>query len=585
MILPALIAYYERLESDPNAEVAPLGFSRQKIGLCIDITEEGKLADDELRVLGTMNRNRHVPEHILLPDRGGRSGTAIKPNFLWDNTGYALGRDNKGKPDRASKQFEAFRALHEELADEVDDEELHLLVKFLKQWDPSRCESTIRNWKDVAGQNVVFRIRGRHHYVHERPALKQAWITRSQRETESVRGISLLTGEEDDLARLHPPLHGVRGAQTTGAAIASFNLNAFESYRKTQTFNAPVGVVDAFRYTTALNHLLADDERRALVGDATMVWWAEREVNDEVILGMTLLGHTEDPQRLDEIRNFILRFRRGVPAIPPDQRGVRFFVLGLSPNMSRLSVRYWFDGTLGEFATRLGEHVADLEMVGAREDAPPIGIREILFETAREPKDISPILGGAVVRAVLTGKAYPQTLLQAVVRRIRTDAKVHHRRAAIVRACLQRHFRINHELKEIPVSLNPDYPDPVYHMGRLFAVLEIIQADALGNNLNKTIRGTYFGSASASPAAVFPRLTRLNQHHLEKLDRGRQIHRERQLAEIYQHIDEFPSHLPLTKQGLFHIGYYHQRQELFRKKTEDGETQAQVAPESVEAEA
>lgn len=577
MILPALIAYYKRLEGDPNAEVAPLGFSRQKIGFCVDITEEGKLADKELRALGSIDKRRHVPERMLVPDGGGRSGTAIQPNFLWDNTGYVLGRDNKGKPDRVRKQFEAFRTLHEQYAAEVDDEELRMLVKFLNQWDPSQCESTIHNWEDVAGRNLVFRIRGRQHYVHERPALKQAWIVRSQTETESVRGISLLTGKEDELARLHPLIQGVAGAQTTGAAIASFNRDAFESYGKTQTFNAPVGVVDAFRYTTALNRLLADDERRALLGDATVVWWAEREVKEEVILGMTLLGHTEDQQRLDEIHKFILRFRRGMPAIPPEESGVRFFVLGLSPNISRLSVRYWFDGTLGEFAARLAEHVADLEMVGPREGFPPIGVRDILLETAREPKDISPVLGGAVVRAVLTGKAYPQALLQAVVRRIRTDGKIHHRRAAIVRACLQRRFRISNELKEVPVSLNPDYPDPVYHMGRLFAVLEIIQTDALGQNLNKTIRDTYFGSASASPAAVFPRLTRLNQHHLEKLDRGLQIHREKQLADIYQHIDEFPNHLPLTKQGLFQIGYYHQRYELFRKKAEGTVTEAGAA--------
>jgi len=244
---------------------------------------------------------------------------------------------------------------------------------------------------------------------------------------------------------------------------------------------------------------------------------------------------------------------------------VPFYVLGLSPNAARISVRFWLAGTVKEFADRLARHLREISIVGADEQR-PLTIRRILFETAREAKDIPPQLSGEVARAILSGGRYPLALLSTVLRRIRADQTMNTCRAAILKACLIRNFDV-----EVPVSLNKDHPEAAYHMGRLFAALEKTQQDALPG-LNKSIKDGYFATASSTPASVLPRLIRLHQHHIEKLDGGLKVNRERLIQEICGHIDRFPPHLPLDQQGLFHIGYYHQRQDFFTKRQGADET-------------
>ncbi len=261
------------------------------------------------------------------------------------------------------------------------------------------------------------------------------------------------------------------------------------------------------------------------------------------------------PAFLDAARQGLLSEKLKDPEIP-------FYILGLSPNASRLHVRYWLEGTVRQFAERLAEHVERLEMTGTRPGDPPLVIRRLLLETAREPKDIAPQLAGEVARAVLGGFPYPQALLSAVLRRVRSDFQMNHRRAAILKAHL-----IRNRNEEVSVALNKDHPDEVYQLGRLFAALEKTQEDASDSKVNRTVKDHYFGSAGATPAMIFPRLLQLHNHHLNKMDNpGFRIVREKLVGEIIGRIGHFPSHLPLERQGLFYIGYYHQRQDFFTRR-------------------
>lgn len=115
------------------------------------------------------------------------------------------------------------------------------------------------------------------------------------------------------------------------------------------------------------------------------------------------------------------------------------------------------------------------------------------------------------------------------------------------------------------MALDTERTDPAYLLGRLFAWLEMAQSNALGT-INASIKDRYFGAASSTPASVFPRLLRSAQHHLSKLDTGARIHLEQQLQAIVGVLDSFPAHLNLENQGLFQIGYYHQRQHQYTKK-------------------
>ncbi|MGO9917010.1 MAG: type I-C CRISPR-associated protein Cas8c/Csd1 [Isosphaeraceae bacterium] len=574
-LVPALVNYYQRLEADPAQAVAAYGFSREKIHFAVVLDPDGTLISlDDIRERN--DRGKPIPALLLLPDSGGRSGTGLKPYFCWDNTGYALGRDNKDKPERAASMFAEFRKLHLSFRDHLaSDEGFLALCRFLERWDPSQAES-LPNWTEAAGLNVVFKVRARAGYVHQSDAVRGAWLRHVAAEGESepgVRGTSLVSGEEEEIARLHPQISGVTGANTTGAAIVSFNLNAFESYGKSQSYNAPVGTRDAFRYTTALNRLLADGRRRVRIGDATVVFWTERqEAADAEEFFRELFGEdapqgAEHQKTADRLRVFLDAARQGRLADQLSDPDAPFYVLGLSPNASRLNVRYYLAGTVREFAERLMHHAADLEMIGARPEDPPLVIRRLVAETAREPKDVAPQLAGEVARSVLGGLPYPQILFTAVIRRVRADSVMNHRRAAILKACLVRKRE-----KEVPVALDRDHPDEAYQCGRLFAALEKTQEDATDGKLNSTIKDRYFGAAGATPAAVFPRLMRIHQHHMNKLEHeGQRILREKLIGEIFGRITGFPAHLALAKQGLFYIGYYHQRQDFFTKKPETTE--------------
>ncbi len=581
--LSALVGYYNRLEADPNQMVAGFGFSAEKIHFQVVLETDGAFfAIEDVRE--RTERGKPIPTTRIVPDRGGRSGKGFKPFFCWDNTGYALGRDDKGNPERVSEMFNEFRAFHLSFREELkDDESFVALCRFLEAWDPKQADA-LADWTETAGLNVVFRVRNRPGYVHQSEAVKAAWLRRLAAEGDEKGGdggSSLIDGEHGPLARLHPLIQGVTGAQTMGAAIVSFNADAFESYGKSQSYNAPVGVVDAFRYTTALKRLLASDDRRVAIGEATVVFWSDRADAAKAEAALHgLFGESvpktkevaaEHGKTIDQLKDFLKAARQGRLAEHVGDPEAPFHVLGLSPNASRLNVRFWMSGTVRQFAERLARHASDLETTGDRPGDPPLMIRGVVSEvmprnmTSDSQKKYIAHLSGEIARAVLGGRSYPQALLGAVVRRIRSDSTINHRRASIIKAYL-----IRNRGKEVPVALNKDHPDEAYQLGRLFAALEKTQEDATEGKLNSTIKDRYFGAASATPASVFPRLMRLHQHHLNKIEiPGRRVNREKLIGEICGRITRFPAHFPLEKQGLFHIAYYHQRQDFFTGKTEN----------------
>ncbi len=586
MILQALVKHYQRLADEPDSDIAPFGFSRQNIGFTVVLTPTGELHGIERLAVEAGGKSRALS--LVVPGQGKPPGSGVNPCLLWDNATYMLGAVPEGRdPAWARTRWEAFRDRHLGLRTEIDDPGFDAVCAFLKQWDPDQLEG--RGDLDALQANFgVFSLRGVTGYIHEREAILAWW--RGQLDADApddaaggVTGQCLVTGDTATLARLHEPkIKGVSGAQTSGAAIVSFNLDAFASHGKEQGYNAPVSEAAAFEYATGLNALLADRDHRVQLGDTTCVFWTERPTLAEKAFGAALgesdfwqaaeEGEADDREALTRgrVRDFFQRLRAGREAAAGalGDEDVPFYVLGLSPNASRISVRFWHVSTVAEMADRLADHVRRLEMVGRNEDEPPLTLRQLLLETAREPKDIPPQLAGEVARAIVTGGPYPRAMALAVNRRIRADREINHRRAAILKAWLGRSPATTSTLKEIPVALDSDRTDPPYLLGRLFAAYEKIQKDALGEKLNRTIRDGYLSAASATPASVFPRLYRLSQHHLNRIENmGLRINREKLLGSIFQHLQRFPAHLNLEEQGLFAIGYYHQTQDFYTPKT------------------
>lgn len=569
-----LCAYYDRLAADENSDLPLLGYSVQKISFSIVLTPDGGLhefADERVQ-----DGKRQVAALLTVPGQSKPSGSGINPGFLWDNAQYMLGfKPDDPKPARTAEAFAAFRERHLALEEEINDPSFSAVCAFLKRWKPEQAQKH-EKLIEIIGSFGVFKIVGATQYVHQRAKLRKWWDTHGAADAgddEAVHAPSLVDGTPQPIARLHEPkIKGVIGAQTSGAALVSFNLDAFESYGKSQSYNAPVPEAAAFKYCTALNRLTGDRTRRVVLGDTTVVYWADRPTPMEsgFFGACEFVSSPEDAGTVSDVAMFLDRVRRLAPGEEIEDADVPFYVLGLAPNAARISVRFWLPTTVGFLAQRLRQHYADLEIVGAPDDAPPITLQRILDETARERDDISPLLGGAVTRAVIQGIPYPAALLRAVLRRVSVDGRTNHVRASIVKACLLRIERCAGREETIPVSLETSNPSHAYQLGRLFAVLEKTQEEAYDNGLNSTIKDRYFSAASASPVAVFPRVLRLHAHHLDKLaNPGRRTNIEKLVQEICSGLpasDGFPAHLPLDDQGRFFLGYYHQRQALFTKK-------------------
>jgi CRISPR-associated protein Csd1 len=563
MILHSLNNYYHRLADDSASNIPPLGFSQQKISFALVINKRGEL--QQVVDIRDSKGKKSFPRQLVVPEPAIRTGN-VAANFLWDNSSYVLGADNKGKTaTKVLQTFSAFKDLHKTIGENLDDEGMSAVLNFLKLWNPEEA-THLSYWEEIAsGANLVFQLDGALQFIHDRPAVKDAWLRyRSEHRSEMI-AYCLVTGEQGPIACLHPKIKGVRDSQSSGAGIVSFNLSAFESYGKKQNFNAPVGEDVAFYYATALNHLLNVGSRQKIqIGDATTVFWTERDSPVEGFMGM-IFDPREDAGDVKEIRDFLEAVRDGKKPSDIGDEELKFYILGLSPNASRLSVRFWHVSTVKDISEKIGWHFKDLSIVKSHDNDPDYpGMWQLLRETAaqRDSKNISPLLAGAIMRSILTGSAYPHSLLTAVITRIRADQTINYLRAALIKAYLCRQFRRNSTQKEVGMSLDKNSTNIAYNLGRLFAVLEKSQKDAIPG-ANTTIKDRYYGAASATPRMVFPQLLRLAQHHIQKAEYGRR--NDGFIEEIMQNIQEFPAHLGLDDQGLFAIGYYHQRQAFFTK--------------------
>jgi len=573
-ILQALDSYYHRLPG-----VAGPGWSPEKFGWCIVLDKDGTpVAVDNL--YDVSGKKPRFDTHIV-PAAVKRT-VGIAPNFLWDKSAYVLGR-TAGEGKRTAQEHAAFVAMHLERLAGQNDEGLVALRLFLKNWTPARFDAA-PFVPDMLDANIMFRVDGERGFLHQRPAARALVEARAE-DGGDADILCLITGERGPMARLHPTIKGVEGAQSSGAALVSFNLDAFTSLGKAQGANAPTSEVAAFRYGAALNHLLRSDSPNRIrrpIGDATVVFWADAsdakaaEAADDWFA--TLLGgDITDAEQATKVRADLEALAKGRPlsALRPEiAAGTRFHVLGLSPNAARLSIRYWLTDDLDQFAQRLAEHHADLRM-----EPTPIGwgaapsVNRLLARTTalqEKFENIPPLLAGEVMRAILSGGRYPQSLLAAAIIRLRAgDDPLSGWHAAIIRAVLHRDRRIDPKKEDVPVSLAPDEPNKAYQLGRLFAVLETAQRMALGR-INATIRDRYFGAASATPASVFPLLLRGAQNHLGKLRKsGKGGWIEREIEDILDKLSlDLPRALPLAEQGRFAVGYYHQRKDQFKARPE-----------------
>lgn len=587
MILQALTAYYEQLVRQGKLS-APGWDDSFKVSYELRLNDAGQLVSVlDLRTETKMGKKTVLAPRAMRVPAHVKRASGIAANFLCDNSTYLLGADEKGKPERSADCFKACAKLHHTILDGVDSPAARALLAYFDSWDPAQASThplLAEQWKEITGNvNLIFGYEAADHshsFVNDDPAIQNAWQTHyNDRSADSDMGQCLITGKYAPIERTHPNISGVPGAQSSGAALVSFNAPAFCSYGHEQGDNAPVSKYAAFAYTTALNRLLADRSHCKHVGDTTILCWAENaEPVYQDAMSMFLFGADEAAGiQESDVQAALKRLSAGqtVPflekELSPDQH---FYLLGLAPNAARLSVRFFLRDTFGSFAQNLQKHAEEMEIdCSEKEKFRTLPIWAVVNETTRtvpgQPAKPSPQLAGDLLRAVLTGGRYPATLLNGVTLRIRAEQNVTRGRAAVIKAYYLRNYPTELNKEVYTVSLNETTNVP-YLLGRLFSVLEAVQK-AANPGINTTIKDRYFNAACATPGMSFPTLLRLSQKHLRKLNDGLATHYDKQITELMAQLPEsgFPARLSLPDQGKFTIGYYHQTQKRYVKKNEE----------------
>lgn len=612
MILQALTSLYEALAQ--KGEISKEGWSREKISFALSIDEEGNL----LRVTplfdtvdGPKGKTREVPQKMTVPAAVKRTSGAAA-NFLWDNSSYILGVSLKKGEDDAEREkrrnkdikcFEACREFHHSMLDGMEYPAAKAVLNFLDKWEPQKAEENnlvAQYAKEIlSGANMVFRFNGG--YVHDDPQLASVWQKANAKQKDNI-GQCLVTGALDEIQNTHPTIKGVQGAQSSGAALVSFNASAFCSYNKEQNQNAPVGKYAAFAYTTALNHLLADKSNVHRIGDAAVVCWAENADKQYEDFAADLFfgdgdGDQSDEQWLSALQASVELLAKGLPCreldLDPERK---FYILGISPNAARLAVRFFYCDSFGNIVKNIKAHYDRLEIVRPSYDKFPIlPLWKLLSATNRtikkkndngtnaersdsedsdksKDKTQNSAMVGAVARAIFSGGRYPASLLECTFLRIRAEREITRERAAIIKAYYLRNPNEKCPKEVLTVSLNENSKNIPYTLGRLFSVYEEIQEKANPRNpgnpgINTTIKDRYFGSAAAMPATVFPILSNLAQKHLRKLSDEQRVYLDKKVMTLKSVLGEqYPAHMSLPEQGSFDLGYYHQTQARYTKK-------------------
>lgn len=590
MILQSLVRCYDSLAAQGKLERP--GWSVVKVQWGLYLTADGQV--ESVEMLGTANeKGKLIPRTMFLPTPAKRTSGHKAASFLCDNAKYLLGITNEpysgtGKDPLKDAEicFRTSAKKHHALLDGISCPMAQAILRFFDTWQPEQAmqfPALSDHFDELCkSSNLVFCMTdafGVTTMSQDIPEIQAVWDEAANSSTEDniTRGRCLVTGELDTIARLHPAIKGITGAQPSGALLVSFNNNSFESYgrEEAQGLNAPIGNRAAFAYGEALNYMLRVKDYHSLLGSTTLVYWAETAQSAYSDCFAAMLGTNNDMTQnmLDGIMKAIRLGQDIQWKNVPLNSSVPFYILGLTPNASRLSVRFFLQGTFGDFAANLARHQERLNIIRPSFDQrETLSAYSLLKETANSnSRDKLPPshLVGDLLRAILGDTPYPVSLLTQTELRIHAEHNVSRGKAAILKAWLLKNGS-NPQYKEvIDVQLNEQTNYAPYVLGRLFAVLESLQQKA-NPGINATIMDRYFNAACATPSIVFPTLLKLAQSHLKKLDTGYFIYYDKQMTELCGRLtDSYPARLNLQDQGIFQLGYYHQKQKFFTKKEEN----------------
>lgn len=582
-MLKSLCEYYDCLRAQPDSGIVRDGYSKVTVSNNLVLRADGTISAiipyTQDIVIG--KKVKTVGREEIFPFRNSVSGIAAetiehREKYLfgleWDKAQNEL-----HTTPNSLKAFGKCRQANLAFLEDIDVPLAQAYVAFMNRWNPTEQAQNpelIKLGKEYGGAKFVITLEGEENKpLNSLPQVQKKWDNeRGTAGDEEVIGQDSISGQYLPLARTHDKIMGIRGGQASGVNLVCFNNTAFESYGKKQSFNSSISKQSMKKYTAAMNCLISSPEHRQTIGDMTVIYWANTKDSEKPyidFMSFSLFSPSSN-EVYDEILNSVFKkLREGQTADLSDvDFSTDFYILGVKPNTSRLSVKFFEKSSFGKLMTNVAKHCNDLSF---SENDRQLSIWEIdrALQSPVTNESSDPALQAKLLISIIKGLPYPQTMLNTVVRRCRVDRdntekklySVSSTRVRIIKACLLRKKYIT----EVYNMLQENSTDTAYNLGRLFAVLEKVQADAL-NSVNASIKDKFFSSACATPYLVFPRLLKLAQAHLSKLGDGARIYAEKLIQSIISNINNaFPRTQNMEEQGMFMLGYYQQKQNLYTK--------------------
>jgi CRISPR-associated protein Csd1 len=499
-----------------------------------------------------------------------------------DDIAYVLGpgpwtADKPADKARAERHHEAFVALLRHAAEATGDSALaSCVLLYDRPEEVEKARAALREAK--AGALVALSCDD---LLVKRETVQSFWRQHYQdafdARMEGRLGECLISGKVGAIAPTHEKIKGVSnlGGQASGVALMSFDKEAFRSYGWEQNQNSPVSPGRAMAYVLALNDLLRPDDARVGKG-------RRRD-----IAGVGFLTWLRDPADFDAL-DILERADPGEVAallkLDPraDPNPNQFYLMGVSGNGGRLRVRYWVTEALSKVKENLKNWHQQLRVSYPWDDAEPVRLWQLLYAIDRDGKPpahdtlallrrgiegTAQPLGYAMLSAALNRLRHPGSSLGAKeqqgdplsLARLRVPV-------GLIRMCVNDIVRSKGE-SEMSEGLDPSCVLPAYVCGRLMAEFENLQLASSESEVNSSVLDRYFALASTYPAVAFPKIETLAQKHLRKLrrDKAKAAYaidaRLQELHGLLQPSDAgaYPAKLDLPEQGLFALGYYHQK--------------------------
>lgn len=594
MILKELVDCYDLMVNSDKFEVSDSNFSNEKVSFKITIDEDGLIT----KIIDLREGSGAKKKTILVnvPYQSGRT-SGIKPYFLCDNAKYFFGYEIDSKSlelKRCDQHIEASKNLHMEILDNLDSKYKLILERFFDNHDKNLEIIKGKDPEVLKGGSIILCFKDDAKCIYEQDEVRKAFALYRQNKSENVeevRGTCLINGDSNTpIAKIHKPIKGVSGSSISGAMIVSFNASSFESYGKSQGYNASVSTENEFKYTTALNKLLSTDDNNMYLSGNTIVFWSSKLGSEEEQLISAFIKDDNDEiggaeynqEGVDKIKRIIKLIKKGetvnLDRIKLDD-SANMYILGLFGSKSRIFIRFWFKNSLSNFIKLANKHFEDTKLKRRRKN----NKKDFIYEEAGVKlssilKTITPYgksqntpktLINSLFKSILTGGFYPISIYNKILERIRAesgeDFAVNHTRVSFIKGYLKR------KKEEVTVSLNKESKNVSYNLGRIFAILEKIQMDSNGST---NIREKYLSSASSTPKSIFPNLLNLAQYHIAKINKENNTkfnYYDKIIGEILLNVNEFPAVFSSDEQGMFILGYYHQREDIYTPKKDKEE--------------